>query len=125
MAQNKNVTVKAVGAVTATGNSGDLTNREYRGVVLTLDIDAASGTTPTLDVKLQGTDGLGNYVDIAGAAFAQKTGAGTSTLTVYPGVAETANVSVSDVLPRTYRVVWTVGGTTPSFTFSVGAALVL
>ena len=50
---------------------------------------------------------------------------GTANLMLYPGVAETANVSVSDVLPKMWRVVATIGGTTPSFTFSLGASVIL
>jgi hypothetical protein len=92
---------------------------------MVLDITAASGTTPTLDVKLQRFDVTsGQYVDVAGAAFAQKTTTGTDDLVVYPGATVTANRSISSVLTDTYRVLWTVGGTTPSFTFSVGGSLV-
>ncbi len=35
-----------------------------------------------------------------------------------------ANAAVSYPLPRNYRLAWTIGGTTPSFTFSVGAQYV-
>lgn len=122
---NDEATVLSLAARTSTTNSADLTNLFARGVRLHLDIDAASGTTPTLDIKVQAKDSLsGNYFDIPGAAFTQKTAAGTDDLTVYPGVAETANETVSDVIPRTWRVVATIGGTTPSFTFSVGASYV-
>lgn len=93
----------------------------FRGVHLVLDITAASGTSPTLDVKLQRKDATsGEWVDLEGGAFAQKTAAGTDDLVIYPGVAETANRSVSDVLTYRWRAVATLGGTTPSFTFSLG-----
>jgi hypothetical protein len=116
--------VVASAARTVTGNSSDInTVPGAVGVIFTLDITAVSGTTPTLDVKIQGKDpNTGDYVDLPSAAFAQKTGAGQDTLNIRPGIAETANRSVSDVIPRTYRIVWTIGGTTPSFTFSVGAS---
>lgn len=110
----------ASAARTANGQSADLSNVAHKGVSLILDITVVSGT-PTLDVKLQAKDPIsGAYVDIPGAAFAQKTGAGTSMLLVYPGVAETANAEVSTVIPRTWRIAWTIGGGTPSLTFSVG-----
>ena len=59
----------------------------------------------------------------AGAAFAAQTATGTKMLTIYPGIAETANVSVSDVLPKTWRVVATQSGST-SMTYSISAILI-
>ena len=107
-------------------NSADQTNKYAKGVLLFLDVTAVSGTSPTLDVKLQAKDPVTNsYVDIPGAAFSQKTGVSTDSLTVYPGVAETANRSVSDVIPLTWRAVATVGGSvTPTATASLGVAYI-
>ena len=126
---NTEATVFASAARTATANSADQTNYNARGVRLTLDVTAVTGAGATLDVKLQAKDTLsGAYVDIAGAAFTQKTLAGgpvTDELIVYPGVAETANETVSDIIPRVWRAVATIAGTTPSWTFSLGAAYVL
>ncbi len=120
----KSVTLHASAAKTATFNSADFTNESFRGIKIFLEITAASGTTPTLDIKLQDKDALsGVYVDITGAAFAQKTGTGSDALIIYPGIAETANESVSDLLIDTYRFVATITGTTPTFTFSLGAVL--
>lgn len=114
-------TVFSSAARTATVNS-DRQGCDGLGAIFVLDVTAASGTTPTLDVKIQIYSPLGNdYIDLAGAAFAQKTTTNTSMLTVYPGIAETANVSVSDVMPPLYRAVATIGGTTPSFTFTLVA----
>lgn len=110
----------------ATANSGDLNNFGYRGVTLTLKATGKAGTNPTLDVKVQGKDAItGEYYDLHGAAFAQVTADQTAPvyLTVYPGVAETANQTVSDVLPKTWRVVATYGGTNPKYTFGVSATL--
>lgn len=124
-AQQHRVTVFSSAARTATEDSADQVHAGYRGVHLVLDITVVSGTTPTLDVKLQRKDETsGKYVDIPGAAFAQKTGTGTDDLVVYPGVAETANRSVSDILSEAWRVVATIGGTTPSFTFSLAGSYV-
>jgi hypothetical protein len=68
-------------AKTATFNTPDLVNYDGRGIELTLDITAASGTTPTLDVKIQGKDEVSDtYTDIPGAAFTQKTAAGDDKL---------------------------------------------
>ena len=122
MRLNKSVNVFASSARTATENSSDQTNDCARGVRLFLDITAASGSSPTLDVKVQTKDPVsGNYVALTGAAFAQQTGTATLDLAVYPGIGETANRAVSDVLSSVWRVVATYGGSSPSFTFSVGA----
>lgn len=122
--RTKQLTIHASAAETANGSAAFDNQIGARGIHCVLDITAASGTTPTLDVKLQRFDPTsGKYVDLPGAAFAQKTAAGTSDLTIYPGIAETANVSVSDVLTENLKAVWTIGGTTPSFTFTLGATL--
>jgi hypothetical protein len=112
-------------AQSATLNGQKIENLgHHRGIKLYLDITAVTGTNPTLDVKLQSFDKLSEkWFDIPGAAFAQKTTTGQSTLTLYPGSPETANESLSDVLPDTWRTVVTIGGTTPSFTFSLGGCL--
>lgn len=124
--RNKTETVFALAARAVTENSAEQVNGYARGVRLTLDVTAASGTSPTLTVKLQAKDAVsGKYVDIAGAAFTAKTAAGTDELVVYPGIAETANETVSDVIPDAWRAVATIGGTTPSFTFSLGASYII
>ena len=119
------VTIRASSAMTATTNGADFTNLRHRGIVFYLNITANAGTSETLDIKLQGKCPVSAvYHDITGAALAQQTGTASLTLTVYPGIAETANRAVNDVLPGTYRLVYTVGGSAgQSFTFSVGAHL--
>lgn len=119
-------TVFTSAARTATANSADQENYQFRGCILLLNISAASGTTPTLDLKVQLYDKTsGAYMDIPSAAFAQKTTTGSDSLVIYPGIAETANRSVSDVIPRNWRVVATIAGTTPSFTFSLGVSYIV
>ena len=105
-------------------NSGTFQRPAWaRGGIFMVDATAVSGTSPTLDTKLQARIPIGEFggtddwIDYPGAAFAQITAASTQILTIYPGVAETANVSVSDVVPHEFRVVNTVGGTaTPTVT---------
>lgn len=119
---NNEIIVVPSQTATATFNSDVQFNDIYRGLRLALNISAASGTTPTLVMKLQHRDFVsGNWIDITGAATASQTGTGTVDLVVYPGITGTANSRVNDVLPRTWRAVFTIGGTTPSFTFSLGA----
>ena len=112
-----------------TTNSPDQDSKGSRGVHISLDINTVSGTTPTLNVKVQRKDPISsNYVDLPGGAFGERTAAhadATFGLTIYPGIAETSDVSVSDVLGDDWRVVATIGGTsTPTFAFSVAAELV-
>lgn len=130
------ITVFASAARTASANSDEQVvpvsrvhvapvHQIFKGLHLVLDITAASGTSPTLDVKLQRQDPLSEkWVDLPSAAFAQKTGTGTDDLTIYPGIAETANRSVSDVLSGRWRAVATIAGTSPSFTFSLGGTYI-
>lgn len=119
------LTVFASAARTATASSADQFASVHRGVIFTLNISAASGTTPTLDVKIQMKDNVsGVYIDIPGAAFAQKTTTGTDSLVLYPGVTVTANRSVSTVLPSCFKAVATITGTSPSFTFTLAADLI-
>lgn len=91
-----------------------------KGALFLLNITAVSGT-PTLDIKLQWQDPIvaATYQDIPSASFAQKTTTGQDALLIYPGTVETANKRVSQSLGGSYRLVATVAGTTPSFTFTV------
>jgi len=88
------------------------------------------GVSPTLVVKIQGKDPVsGGYYDIPGAAFASQnaaTAAGVAlALSINPGLAVAAGVSANAILPRNFRAFWTLGGTTPSFVFSLGCNLLL
>lgn len=119
------VTIFPSAARTATANSPDQSWPGFKAAVFVLDISAVSGVTPTLDVKIQYQDHIsGNYVDIPGAAFAQKSATGTDSLLLFPGVAETANREVSVSQGEVWRAVATIGGGTPSFTFSLSAQLI-
>ena len=96
---------------TLTGTGIDVL--EYEGVALALlNASAGTGTSPTLDVKLQHSDDDSTYEDVTGGAFSQVTDA-----------AETAGVKVMKLnisdLKRYLRIVGTIAGTTPSFDFGV------
>lgn len=111
-------------ARTATANSNVVVSEEFRGIFVVLDVTAAGGTTPTLDVKLQEQDSLtGGWLDIPGASFAQKTAANRDSLKVYPGIAETNNRKVNNTIPKKVRAVATIAGTSPTFTFSLAGSL--
>ena len=118
---DKDVTLFASAAQTATVNSVDVTKPiGAAGLLLILNISAVSGSTPTLNVKLQSKDPIsGNYVDVPGAAFAQQNSTGTLQLVVHPAVAAVANVAIAQGVGHTFRAVATIAGGTPSFTFSL------
>lgn len=122
-------TAEASSAKTVSGNSAAaITNVSYSGVMLFLNVSAATGTSPTLAVKVQVQDPVSlGWVDVPGASFASVI-AVTPTplmLTLNQGITAVANAAVNIPLPRTWRLAWTLGGTTPSFTFSVGAQYLL
>lgn len=104
--------------VAATYNSEDQVTAFAKGVIVFLNITAI--TAGNVALKVQGRDiESGDYIDIPSASLANQSAAGLDMLTVYPGIAETANVSVSDRMPKYWRVVITV--TTGPATFSVYA----
>lgn len=115
------VTLAASGV---SGNSADQVNINKDGVLLVVDITALGGTVPTLTVIVEAKDAAsGKYVALlTSAALAA---VATTKLVVYPGVAAAANLSASDCLPRDWRVRYVIGGTTPTVTATIGAALVL
>ena len=85
----------------------------YEGVALVvLNASAGTGTTPTLDVKLQHSDDDSTYADVTGGAFTQVTDVAGSA-----GV-QVKKINVSD-LKRYVRAIGTIAGTTPSFDFAV------
>jgi hypothetical protein len=107
-------------AATAVATVAAPESEAFKGLWLALNATEEVGTA-TLDVRLQRYDYTsGQYVDIPDAALAQVTATGTTEFTIYPGIAETANVSVSDHVSDVVRARATIGGTsTPSFAYSL------
>ncbi len=101
-------------ARTTSGNSADIT--VYNGAMLAvfLDVTAASGTSPTLDVTVKVKDPASGKYFVIGT-FTQATGSTNQALFIGGG----ADVEFAT---RTYRIEWVIAGTSPSFTFSAGAA---
>jgi hypothetical protein len=105
-------------AVTTTGVIGQAVDMQsYQGrVKIALLIAAVSGTTPTLDIKVQDCDTIGGtYADVSPAvAFTQKVTASAN------------SVDAIGLDPRGCRryvkLYATAGGTSPSFT--IGAAVI-
>lgn len=76
---------------------------------LYMSLAATGGTTPTLDVKYQVSPDQGTTWFDSGSAFAQQTANGQSILRI------AANIGTLG------RLVYTVGGTTPTFTADIWA----
>lgn len=99
------ITLAASAARTATGNGTGVDPEVCSGGLAKLDVTAASGTSPTLNAKVQALAADGTtWVDVA--TFTQATGVTSQYLAV-------------PITGRQVRATWTIGGTTPSFTFSL------
>lgn len=99
-------TLVSSAARTASGDTGAISGWGAASTIRAkIDVTAAGGTSPTLDVVIEDTlDGV-NWNAVG--TFAQKVAAGREVINI--------TAPFSDTL----RVRWTVGGTTPSFTFAV------
>lgn len=90
----------------ANGTGVDVSALEGHGIAI-LEAANVSGTTPTLDVKLQESDTSGGtYTDVAGAAFTQ--------VTTVAGI-QTLAVEIQKT-KKFVRAVFDVGGTSPVYT---------
>lgn len=102
-------TLVASAARTATGSSSAIAvGSGAANLELELEVTAASGTSPTMTLSIQWSVDGTNFGNNDGStdAFAQVTGTG--------------NVVKSIPVRAPYmQFTWTIGGTTPSFTFSV------
>jgi hypothetical protein len=113
---NGEVTALASAARTAAINSADLTNYNWKGAHIIVNV--SSYTSGTLTVTIQGKDPIsGSYYSIlVGAGI---TSAGITILKVYPGILAAPNAAASDIIPRT----WRVSCSAVSATYSVAAVL--
>ncbi len=99
-------TLAASAARTASGYTGVLTGWGVPSQArVQLDVTAAAGTSPTLDVVVEDTLDGTNW-NVLGT-FTQRVGPGRQV------------INLSTPFADRLRVRWTLGGTAPSFTFSV------
>ena len=96
----------------ANGTGFDLegSNGAEGEAIVILDSEAGSGTSPTLDVKLQESDDNSSWSDISGATFTQVTDGGVGFQQI--------TVNTNDI-GRYIRAVGTLGGTSPVFVYAV------
>ncbi len=119
---NTDITVLASAARTAALDSSDFTNTNHRGLVVVVDV-TADPSSAAVTFTLQGKDTLSSsyYTLLVSTALAA---VATTDLVVYPGCIAVANRVANLPLPRIWRVSITVGNSN-SFTYSVGASLIL
>lgn len=112
--------ITAVGTIT-TQVSPDQTNYNGRGVKVFVNMTQAASGSVTF--AIQAKDPVsGLYVTLLSSA--PITTNGLTMYTIYPGIAPTANLSASDVLPRTWRVQAFANNTNPT-TFTVSASIII
>jgi len=100
------------GTVSSSGTSNDIDVSMFSALELELKVTSVSGTTPTLDVYVEGKfRGTGDYKPLASQTGI--TGTGTWFFTIDP------------LRFRYIRVRWVVGGTNPRFTFAVVGEVVV
>lgn len=105
MTSKDEVQVSSLTAKTATGNSGPVDVSQADQLRIYLRITAVSGTTPTLVVTVEDSPDGTNYYPVA--SFASKNAVGSDVL------------NITGPFSDNLRITWTIGGTTPSFTFEV------
>lgn len=97
-------------AVTATANGTSVDTLGYFDGMAVLEVGAVTGTSPTLDVKVQESDDNSTWSD-TGITFTQVTAANNS---------QAKRLAELNLTRKRYlRGVATIAGTTPNFTFGL------
>jgi hypothetical protein len=107
--EGEQVVLVPSGSYTADGDGAPHATGAAATLRLTLNVTAASGTGPTMTATVQHSEDGTTWRNHT--SFAAATAVGTQRL-------------VLSALDRFVRCSWTVGGTTPSFTFSVTGELI-
>jgi hypothetical protein len=113
--------IQSVGARTTGGQSAAYNSGSYREATFFLNVSAASGTGPQLNVFIDASDDGGTtWYQLCQLGPANISAAQSSPI---PGTytAPLGKGSANGLVPEFVRVRWTISGTTPSFTFGVRA----
>jgi hypothetical protein len=114
------IVATAQGAGTQT--SPDQSNPSARGIAVTVDITAKTGTISVVCNIYRKDTASGKYVTLLSSAAL--TGTGTTTMIVHPDLTAAANTIVKDFIGATWKVDLVHGaGSTPATTATVGACL--
>lgn len=101
------------GTRTATNTGTGVSCKGFTHALCVLSVGTVTGTSPTLDVKIQDCATVGGtYADITGAAFTQ--------VTATPSTATDVQIGIIQLNGKNefLRSLGTIGGTSPSFPFS-------
>ena len=110
LALAQQATLHTSAAETATVTGADVDTEQLGSANFYLDVTAVTGTTPTLDVKIQEKDPVsGKYFDLV--SFTQQTAISSER--------KSYGLGAGELLGKVIRYVATIAGTTPSFTFSL------
>lgn len=115
-----NISLAALVGATASGNSADQTNYNGKGVKVVINITAITAGSLTVIIRAKDPVSGQYYTVLSSAAL---TATGTTVLTVYPGLPASANVSANDVMPRTWRVEYSI--VTGPVSATIGAAVIV
>ena len=110
MARGSAFNVAPSAARTTSGQTALLSSMDRANLRVQLNATVVTGTTPTLDVVIEDTVDGGTTWNTIGT-FTQLTAAGRQV------------INVTSPFTDSVRARWTIGGTTPSFTFAVDAYL--
>ena len=108
----KQLCVAATRTATVTGTGVDIQGIEG-DVLINQSVGTVTGTSPTLDTKIQDSADNSSWADVSGATFTQVTATPSTANAV------TSLVLQARALRRYVRAVGTIAGTTPSFPLSV------
>ena len=119
MAVNTNITVFNVVGATTTQTSPTYRNEWGCGAEVYLNVSSAG--TGSITLTIQGIDPASGtaYTVLTGTAV---TGNGLNRYFVFPGATTTANTSVNDMMPYSWRIVVTANNANP-VSYSVGVTL--
>lgn len=105
----------------------DITNSSYEGVIFMIDVTAhdLGNADESYIFTIEGKDELSStyYTILASVNIRTGGGNGLYVLEVHPSLVEAANLKASNLLPDKFRLILTVGGTTPSVTYTVRVVL--
>ena len=101
---------------TSTQNGTGVDTLGYNSASVALEVGTVSGTTPTLDVKIQDSADNSAFADVTGLTFTQVTASNNSQVLRIEGLNTTTR-------RRYLRAVGTIAGTSPSFDIGVSILL--
>ena len=111
--------------ITANSNSEIQANNFARGIKVYIAPGAFGSGASAITVSIQGFDpvSLSTFTMLTSASLTASTFA---VLTVAPGITAASNVSISDVLPRSWRVTWAASAWgTGGSTLGIAAMLII